>query len=240
MQATKPSIAVVIARSRAWTATCALVILGALGALATPAAGAPAEQTTRDVFRVPELFAHVFGGAPPPEPVGSSTLVRNDRGVSAALKTTGLTPGHVVTLWAVVFNHPDGCEAGIPGVAQCGPSDAQAGRGGASPNHLAGGIVENDGTAGFGGHLREGDTSHALGDPDHALGLVEPREAEVILVLKDHGPKIPRLLSDQLHTFAGGCSDQSGAPPGTPPEQLGRPGPNECAEIQISVHSPSA
>lgn len=217
-----------IDRSRAGVATCALVVVGALGVIATPAAGAPAEQTTRDVFRVPDLF----GGAGP-EPVGSSTVVRTDRGLSATLETTRLTPGHVITLWAVVFNDPAGCEAGTP-ISRCGPGDAHAGRGGASPNHAAGGIVGEDGTLELGGHLREGDTSRALAGP----GVVEPRGAEVILVLKSHGPKIPRLVSEQLHTFAGGCADQSDAPPGAPPELVGASGPNDCAEIQLSAHSP--
>ena len=228
MQSTEQRAATVRAGCRAWLATAAL--LGALGLIATPAAGAPAERTARPVFRVADLL-----GGGPPTPVGSSTLARTDRGVSATLKTTALTPGHVVTLWWVVFNDPEGCEAGIPAVSRCGPGDAHAGRGGVSPNHAAGRIVGEDGTARFGAHLRVGDTSRALAGP----GLVAPRGAEVILIVKSHGPKIPHLVSDQLHTFAGGCADQSDAPPGTPPELLGTPGPNDCAEIQVSVHRPT-
>jgi hypothetical protein len=208
-----------------------------VGVLTLPAAAAsaPAEETARDVFRLPDLLAHAFGGAPPPEPVGSSRMVRTDRGVSATLETSGLTPGHVVTLWAVVFNDPSGCKAGIPGFSSCGRGDARAGRGGASPNHAAGAIVDEEGTASFGAHLRKGDTSRALAGP----GLTAPRGAEVVLVLKTHGPKIAHMVSEQLHTFAGGCKDQRDAPPGTPPELLGEPGPNECAEIQLSAHGPS-
>lgn len=212
------------------------LVLAVLGLLARPAAGAAAQHATTDVFRIADVFAHVFGGAPAPEPVGSSTLVRTDRGVSVSFETTALTPGHVVTLWWVVFNDPDSCRAGIPNVSSCGPADAHAGRGGVSPNHAAGRIVDDDGTVAIGAHLRVGDTSRALAGP----GLVNPRGAEVILVIKSHGPKIARLVSDQLHTFAGGCADQSDAPPSTPPDLLGRPGPNDCAEIQISVHRPAS
>lgn len=174
---------------------------------------------------------------PPPQPsvVGSSTLVRTDRGLSATLKTTGLEPGHVTTLWWVVFNDPDGCKAGFPGISRCGPADAHAGRGGVSPMRAAGRVVDEDGTAHYGAHARMGDTSRALAGP----GVVNPRGAEVILVLKSHGPKIPHLLSDQLRTFAGGCTDQSDVPPGAPPELIGESGPNDCAEIQFSVHSPA-
>lgn len=202
----------------------------ALGAMTTPATGAPAEETAQDVFRIADLF-----GSLPPEPVGSSRLTRTDRGASATLETTSLTPGDAVTLWWVVFNDPNGCQAGIPNVSRCGPDDAHAGRGGVSLMHAAGRIVDEGGTAEYGAHARVGDRSRALAGP----GLVNPRGAEVILVLKSHGQKIPHLVSDQLRTFAGGCTDQSDAPPSTPPELLGEPGPNDCAEIQVSVHSPS-
>lgn len=208
----------------------AVLVAGGLGLVASPAAGGTAERTSAPVFRV----ADVFGGHPP-APVGSSTLVRTDNGVTATLQTTGLTPGHAVTLWAVVFNDPDGCVAGTP-VSSCGPADAHAGRGGVSPNHAAGRIVDEDGTASFGAHLRVGDTSHALAGP----GLTNPRSAAVILVVKTHGPTIPGLVPDQLHTFGGGCADQSDAPLVTPPELLGRPGPNDCAEIQISALRPAS
>jgi hypothetical protein len=194
------------------------------------AANASAEHTTRPVFRV----ADVFSGAPP-SPVGTSTLVRTDNGVSATLDAAALTPGDIVTLWWVVFNDPDSCQAGIPGGSNCGPPDAQLGRGGASVLRATGRIVDQDGAASYGAHLRVGDTSGALA----GAGLLDARGAEVILILKTHGPKIPGLVSEQLHTFAGGCADQSDAPPGTPAHLLGTPGPNDCAEIQVSFHSPS-
>jgi hypothetical protein len=191
-------------------------------------ADATAEQTTRPVFRL----ADVLSGAPP-SPVGTSTLVRTDNGVSATLGTTALNPGDAVTLWWVVFNDPDSCQAGIPGASSCGPADAMHGRGGVSVLRATGRIVDQAGTADYGAHLRVGDTSRALiGD-----GLTDVRGAEVILVLKTHGPKLPGLVSEQLHTFAGGCADQSDAPPGTPAHLVGTPGPNTCAEVQVSVHS---
>lgn len=39
-----------------------------------------------------------------------------------------------------------------------------------------------------------------------------PEGAEVILRPQDPWSEIPRLASEQLHTFAGGCADQSDAP----------------------------
>lgn len=209
-----------------WGLGLALLAALALATLAVPtgaAQAATAGDSTSPVLTMPP---------PQPSVVGSSTLVRTDSGLSATLKTTGLRPGHVVTLWWVVFNDPNRCEAGIPGMSRCGPDDAHAGRGGVSPIHAAGRIVDEDGTADYGAHTRIGETSRALAGP----GLVNPRGAEVILVLKSHGPKLPHLVSDQLRTFAGGCADQSDAPRGAPPELVGEPGPNDCAEIQFSVH----
>lgn len=101
--------------------------------------------------------------------------------------------------------------------------------------HAAGRVVDEDGTVDYGAHARVGDTSRALAGP----GVVNPRGAEVILVVKSHGPKLPHLVSDQLRTFAGGCADQTDAPAGAPPELVGESGPNDCAEIQFSVHSPA-
>ncbi len=213
-------------RGRRRVAVLASLMIAASALPAGVAQGEPAGHSNSPVLTVPP---------PQPSVVGSSTLVRTDNGLSATLETTGLEPGHVVTLWWVVFNDPDGCEAGFPGISQCGPADAHAGRGGVSPMHAAGRVVGENGTAKYGAHARVGDTSRALAGP----GLVNPRGAEVILVVKTHGPKLPHLVADQLRTFAGGCVDQSDAPAGAPPELVGESGPNDCAEIRFSVHNPA-
>lgn len=207
-----------------------LIVAAVLAVLASPAEGAPADRSSSPVFTIPP---------PSPAVVGSSQLVRTDRGVAATLDTSGLPPGHAVTLWMIVANEPGDCEEGIPGLSQCGPMDHVAGRGDISVHQAGGRIAAEDGTAHYGTHLRVGDTSRALfaGDP----GLVDPRGAEVILILKTHGPKIPRLTSEMLSTFAAGCEEPAFPPTLEPRDELvGTPGPNDCAEIQISVHgSPS-
>lgn len=212
---------------RATLGAVVLLMVISLATLATPAAGEPSTTSVRPVFRVADLFS-----GQQPTPVGSSTVVRTDRGGSLTLETTGLAAGEVVTLWWLVFNDPDSCRAGIPAVSSCGHPDAMAGRGGFSAVHAAGRIVEANGTAHYGAHLRLEDPSRALVGP----GLLYARGAEIILVLKTHGPKIPRLVSQQLRTFSGGCADRTDAPPGARPELLGDAGPNNCGEIQISVH----
>jgi hypothetical protein len=206
---------------------------GSLAALAVVAgpAHAGADHSTSPAFTIPPPA--------PPKVVGLSTLVRTDNGVSATVDTSALTPGDVVTLWWIVANSPEECQAGLPGLSRCGPADHLAGRGDMSVHHAAGRIAAEDGTASYGAHLRVGDLSRALfeGEP----GLVDPRGAEVILVLKTHGPKIPGLTAEMLHTFAGGCHDQTLPPPLIArPEMLGTAGPNDCAEIQVTVHSPKS
>lgn len=195
---------------------------------ATAAYGDPAGRSSSPVITIPP---------PSPSVVGSSQLVRTGNGVSATLKTSGLEPGHVVTLWWIVANNPAECEAGLPGLSRCGPRDHIEGRGNMSVLNAAGRIVGEDGTANYGAHLRVGDTSRALFDGEP--GLTDSHTAEVILVVKTHGPKIPELTSEMLSTFAGGCEDQTTPLPTVRPEMVGTAGPNDCAEIQLSVHSPA-
>lgn len=217
---------VVVSRRR--LGVLALAIATMLAVTAAPAYSAHDGHSTSPVFTIP-----------PPEPtvVGSSTLVRTEQGVSARVEASGLQPGDVVTLWWVVANSPEECTEGLGPLSRCGPGDHLAGRGDMSVHYAAGRIVSSDGTARYGAHLRVGDTSRALFQEEP--GLLDARGAEVILVVKTHGPKVSRLVSDQLHTFAGGCADQSTPPPLTPrPGMLGAPGDNHCAEIQFSVHSP--
>jgi hypothetical protein len=132
-------------------------------------------------------------------------------------------------MWWVVFNNPSACTHPIPGISMCSEPDVfntdPAGPQG-SALHAAGRIVDENGSTEYGAHLKVGDTSHALRGP----GLLDPRGAEVILVLRNHGPKIPDLLPEMLTTFGGGCTN---APPST-----GTPGPNDCMEVHFSPHTP--
>lgn len=218
-----------LSRRLKFTLTMTVIFAVGMAVAGASASAAPAGHSESAVLTIPPPF--------PPQVVGSSSLVRTDRGLSLNVHTSGLEPGHAVTLWLIVANDPAECEQGIPGVSQCGPGDHLAGRGQMSVHHGAGRIAANNGTASYGTHLRVGDTSRALfeGEP----GLLDARRAELIAVLKTHGPAIPGVVRDQLRTFAGGCADQSTPPALTPrPGMLGRPGGNDCAEIQFSAHAP--
>lgn len=208
-------------------AAAAAALVAAIAPIAEPAAAAPPAKSTANVFRLADL------GAGPPTPVGSSSLSRTDKGLSSRLATSALDAGDAVTLWWVVFNAPEECEAGTR-LSMCGFGDHLAGRGDVSIVHAAGRIVKNDGTANYAAHLQANDTSRALA----GNGLTNVDGAEVILVLRTHGPKITSRTSEQLSTIGGACNNHSDVPPGAPAELVGELGPNDCTEVQLSVHNP--
>ena len=145
------------------------VLLGLLLAIPLAQAGA-ATLSTSDVTPISDTTR-----------VGTSTLTRTAGGVSFSLQTSGLEPGHAVTVWWMVAN-PDG---------------------GLAVLYAAGHVIGGDGVAGFGGSLRVGDDGgYAMGDDrtlEDALG------ATVFLVVRDHGPAKPGMVDDQVHTF-GACN----------------------------------
>jgi hypothetical protein len=160
-------------------------------------------------------------------PGARSSLVTFEEGASVAIETAGLVPGHAVTLWWVVFNHPEACTHGSDGV-RCGADDlAEAA---VEPSVLGGDghIVGPDGKGLFSSFLATGDTTTAI----EGAGLTNPRGADIHFVLRTHGPAQPGLLATQLQTFGGGCHDTT--------EELGTPGDYACANVQFAVHEQSA
>jgi len=152
------------------------------------------------------------------ELVGTSKLVRNANGVSFNVKTTGLNSGNAYTLWVVVFNNPNGCNANgcngdefeDPNLFAAANIDVMYGAG-----SLAGGT----GKATFSGNRSEGDNSGSIIGP-YSPGLIDSELAEIHLVVRDHGSKIPGSIQEQIGTFNGGCP------------------PNSCEDVQFAVHLP--
>jgi hypothetical protein len=153
----------------------AVMAVGLLAAIPLSRAGA-ATQTTSDVTLMSD--GSVVEG-------GTSTLTRTESGISFTLQTTGLEPGHAVTVWWMVTN-PDG------GVAVL---------------YATGRVIGQPGTAQFGGYLQVGDSSgYVMGDD---TSLEDALEATVTFVVRDHGPikpgEVPGVIDDQIRTF-GGCN----------------------------------
>ena len=133
--------------------------------------------------------------ADPSVVVGTSTLTRTESGISFSLETSGLAAGHAVTVWWMVVN-PDG------GVAVL---------------YAAGHVINDSGTAEFGGYLQVGDSDgYVMGDD---TTLEDALQATVYLVVRDHGPANPRTVTAQIQTF-GVCNPT-------------------CTDLQISEHQPS-
>jgi hypothetical protein len=145
----------------------ALALVGLLSAVLVSHAGA-ATQSTSPVT--------TFAGAV----VGTSTLTRTTSGIAFSLSTTGLEPGHAVTIWWMVFN-PDGS---------------------LSVQYAAGHVIGEGGAAEFGGHLSVGDTDGVI---NNGPGLLDATGATIVLVVRDHGPADPGRVSEQIHTF-GTCN----------------------------------
>lgn len=178
--------------------------------------------------------------------VGSSQLVRTPNGVNFSLSTTDLEPGHAYTIWIVIFNDPDGCDGGPPCAEADIPNDD------ARPDMMyAGGhVVGGSGKASFAGRRSVGDLSGSANGPVDlpAYGLENPSDAEIWLVVHDHGPKLASYMPDMIQTIDGGCTDagvpEAGASspwndhdePGV--GAFGERGPNTCASVQLAVHAP--
>jgi hypothetical protein len=147
--------------------------VGLLTAIPLSRAGA-ATQTTSDVTLTSD----------PSVVVGTSTLTRTESGISFTLETTGLEPGHAITIWWMVTN-PDG------GVAVL---------------YATGRVIGKNGGQ-FAGYLEVGDsTGYVMGDD---TTLEDALEATVTLVVRDHGPinpgEVPGVIDDQIRTF-GECN----------------------------------
>jgi hypothetical protein len=165
-------------------------------------------------------------------PGAIATLVTNDSGAHVTLRTSGLAPGHPHTVWFVAVNRPDQCAA-----STCTSADIlfRTEIVEAEVVYLTGSVVGNNGMAGFGGSVRAGTVPNGW----FGNGFNNPRGAEIHLILMDHGPAIPGLVSNQISTLRGGCTDASvpGAFPAVAKAD-GIPGPNTCRLVQFAVLEP--
>lgn len=215
-------------RNAVWMTVVALVGLVA-GALLT--AGVHAQDATPDADMAaightttsPVVWDLGTAWAGTAIPGARSSLVTFDEGASVAIETAGLEPGHAVTLWWVVFNHPEACAHGEDGL-RCGADDLAVEAVEGSVLGGDGHVVGPDGKGLFSSFLATGDASTAI----EGAGLTNPRGADIHFVLRTHGPVQPGLLGAQLQTFGGGCNDST--------EELGTPGDYACANVQFAVH----
>lgn len=167
---------------------------------------------------------HVFGSTTV-IPAAGASLSRNNDEVFGTISTSGLAPGHVVTLWWAIFNNPEFCAA-----PTCAPSDFNTPAVNGSLQYGGGTIADLGGRASFSGYLAEGDNTGAYAHPmfpnlpNPSPGIVDAKKAQIHLAVRSHGfPNMdPAILQQQLTSFPGGCSVA------TPP----------CATVQAALFFP--
>lgn len=168
--------------------------------------------------------------------IGASRLVRTASGITAVFHASGVPHGHAMTLWFGVINNPEHCATSPCTLADFSNPLVQG-------DFLWGGgaVTGGSGKDHFGGHLKAGDASGSafieFGNPDAAVGLINPLTAEVMLLIHSHGPAVPgQVLKSQLSSFLGGCQvfngpDGFATGPGDIPDAVG-----ECSTFQVSHH----
>jgi hypothetical protein len=150
-------------------------------------------------------------------PYGGGSLSRNNDGVFGTIYASGLTPGTVATLWWAMFNHPEFCAA-----ERCVPADFLNPAVNGALLYGGGRLISVEGYATFGGYRGIGDITGAQinpGYPDPSPGLLDPKKAQIHMVLRSHGMASadPAVLVQQLTSFNGGCP------------------PNSCVNVQAAV-----
>jgi len=224
----------ILAIVRRIVAAAMVITAAVVAAWSMPTASAqrerPAQRTSHNVFWIWDASAVT----------GTSTLTRTDTGISAVLHTSQLPPGHAMTLWFIVFNNPSAC-AGSP----CSIEDLLLNPATQGDFLIAAGnIVGGTGNAVFGGALQVGDSRGSgwieIGNPDRAVGLLDPRHAEIHLAVHSHGPALTgEELKAQISSYLGGCErflgNQFGIAQGPQDVPMA---PHECSTIQASVYQP--
>lgn len=182
------------------------LIVTAAAMLALLTAAAPVQAAVQRDTTPVRLFADTTV-------VGSSTLIRHADSLQMTLRTSDVPVGHVVTVWWVIFNHPEFCQFGEPANAATGFAGTRCGPGdlgivpGLTPDarvdpvvtYAAGHVTGASGTANYASYL-------SVGAPRGQIligsALTNPLGADVHLVVHDHDA-IANLgnIGEEIHSF---------------------------------------
>jgi hypothetical protein len=169
------------------------------------------------------------GKEPGPIEGTSAVLEKGPFGAAMAIKSSGLTPGNVVTIWWVAIQNHQNCKAN-----PCTPKEAM-GNGIENDSVVslaAGGVVAEDGTISLASFLPKGKVEGNFFDTT----FHSPETAEYHLPMHNHGPLDPSIAEDMLTSFRAGCSDES-LPPYYPEIALadGAMGSFDCKTVQVAA-----
>jgi len=177
------------------TITALAVVLPATAGAATSSSKSP-----MNVFDTTQKIPGAF-----------SVLYRNDTGAAMRIDTRDL-PSGTYTVWWIIWNDPGVCSA-VP----CGLGDLF--KPGNDLGFATGGIVASaNGKFTPAAGLTAGDLTNML----VGVGLTDPHDAEIHLVVQWHGPIVPEVVHEQMQSPPGGtCHPETG-----------------CPDLQSSIHLP--
>lgn len=192
--------------------------------------------------RVPVLTFPLLGPVVPVEGA-TSTLTRNDNGVTVRVRTNSLSPGDAITLWMAVFNYPDACTNPTE-ISMCSDPDLANPEVVGDVMYVSGNVVGNSGRASFAGRKSIGENDGSIFVPllppgVQPAGLQNPRGAEIHVVVHTHGEMLPEYMPSMIQTFGGGCQDPGAPFIGLHFPEWGEQGPNTCLSLQFAVHEPN-
>ncbi len=178
-----------------------ILLIACVSFITEPAVAQRPLFSTSDLYRISDNSAVVDA---------NSVLVRNRRGISMTIHTSELPPG-AYSVWWVIHNYPEFCTE-----RPCTLTDEANPLVQASVLNATGSVVGMRGTGNFGAALSVGSPTH--GEVIFGPGLLNPLGADVLMVVRYHGPVIPGILTEQLTTFDGGCAI------------------NTCSDEQVALH----
>jgi hypothetical protein len=157
-------------RKKLLVAASALWLLASLA----PAAAAPAVHYSSEMRAFPPPFAEVVQDS-------SVSLVATSERARITVKTSGLVPGNVYTLWGISFSHPENCIT----PHACGPGDDV-------PDTPAGFAIQQ-----VGGHVTGESGNVNFGG---SIAVENAQGAEYHIVVAEHGSLDPQNMPGQIKT----------------------------------------
>jgi len=118
------------------------------------------------------------------------------------VRTSGLTPGDAVSVSAYVFNNPDQCALGA---GKCMIGDVESTMIDGTAVDLRGGVVDSKGNL----VATLEPVRHQEMDVRSGSGNLDTETAELLVVLRSHGPAIAGQVADQISSYDAACDVQS-------------------------------